>query len=161
MFSSLKNLTEFQLKSNPIRFCHNPSLFAYRGACFAKGILNKFWREVRACVGHDRAELSEILLLFLQRMACENGLSWQNGINVTTNITTGRAARRLVGQGAPAAKQEFHPICQCLEWGRKFRCLVTIDGCLISHSSCTNTRARSFPTGKKWKNKRENPSLGI
>ena len=83
-------VTGFKLKSkHPIRFCHHPSP---RGACFAKGILNKFWRDVRACVGHDRAERGRILLLFLQRMACENGLSWQNGINVTTHITTGRAA---------------------------------------------------------------------
>ena len=54
---------------------------------------------MRACRAWSNGGLKEILawLLFYygtQRMACENGLSWQNGINVTTNI--GQGARTSV-----------------------------------------------------------------
>ena len=54
----------------------------------------KTWEHVE----HDRTEDWKKFWLdccsTTQRMACENGLSWQNGINVTTNI--GQGARTSV-----------------------------------------------------------------
>ena len=76
----------------------------------------------------------------------------QVGINVTTNKAPGRSGLAASAAAAAillhAAKQEFHPICQCPKRGRwtKFPSLVLLDGCLISNSSCHYIPSRSF----KW-----------
>ena len=74
----------------------------------------------------------------------------QVGINVTTNKAPGRSGLAASAAAAAillhAAKQEFHPICQCPKRGRwtKFPSLVLLDGCLISNSSCHYILSRSF-----------------